>query len=476
MTNKIIQGVLLDSAGHPISGAKIRFVSTSTKSVLNSVETVYPVGSDGAYNFSVQFGVYTIQICRNDEVQFRTVCANTYVFDANTHTLEELIQAQEHVQELSPELIREMMDILTQTNAARADVEDSADAAAASATIATTKASEAATSASTATAKATAAATSATNAATSASTATTKASEASTSAANAATSASTATTKATAAATSATNAATSATTATTKATAAATSANEAAQSAALAAGALIEAGSVNLSTGVYPTPIKDAQGNNRSCFWKVTVAGTVGSEVYGVGDSLVYSKEIAGYYKIDNTESVTSVNGKQGVVSLTKADVSLGNVDNTSDANKPVSTAQQSALNLKANLASPALTGTPSAPTAAVGTSTTQIATTAFVNAEIANDAAPKTHVGATGTAHGVATTSVAGFMSSTDKTKLDGVAAGANAYVHPASGVTAGTYKSVTVNTLGHITAGTNPTTLAGYGITDADPTLVTV
>lgn len=40
-------------------------------------------------------------------------------------------------------------------------------------------------------------------------------------------------------------------------------------------------------------------------------------------------------------------------------------------------------LNAKAPLASPALTGTPSAPTAATGTNTTQIATTAFVHAEI---------------------------------------------------------------------------------------------
>ena len=83
--------------------------------------------------------------------------------------------------------------------------------------------------------------------------------------------------------------------------------------------------------------------------------------------------------------AVDSVAGKTGVVTLVKGDVGLGNVDNTSDLNKPVSTAQQTALNLKANLASPALTGTPTAPTAAVGTSTTQIATTAFVNAEIAN-------------------------------------------------------------------------------------------
>ena len=36
-------------------------------------------------------------------------------------------------------------------------------------------------------------------------------------------------------------------------------------------------------------------------------------------------------------------------------------------------------------------------------------------------------------------------------------------------SGVTAGTYKSVTVDVKGRVTAGTNPTTLAGYGITDA-------
>lgn len=35
----------------------------------------------------------------------------------------------------------------------------------------------------------------------------------------------------------------------------------------------------------------------------------------------------------------------------------------------------------------------------------------------------------------------------------------------------TAGTYKSVTTDAQGRVTAGTNPTTLAGYGITDAQP-----
>lgn len=65
--------------------------------------------------------------------------------------------------------------------------------------------------------------------------------------------------------------------------------------------------------------------------------------------------------------------------SVTATQVGLGNVNNTSDAGKPVSTATQTALDLKANLASPTFTGTPAGPTAAVGTNTTQLATTAFV-------------------------------------------------------------------------------------------------
>jgi hypothetical protein len=44
---------------------------------------------------------------------------------------------------------------------------------------------------------------------------------------------------------------------------------------------------------------------------------------------------------------VQSVNGEIGVVVIDKNDVGLGNVDNTSDLNKPVSSATQSALDLK---------------------------------------------------------------------------------------------------------------------------------
>ena len=45
----------------------------------------------------------------------------------------------------------------------------------------------------------------------------------------------------------------------------------------------------------------------------------------------------------------------------------------------------QTAVNSKANIQSPTFTGTPTAPTAASGSNTTQIATTAFVNNAIDN-------------------------------------------------------------------------------------------
>lgn len=76
------------------------------------------------------------------------------------------------------------------------------------------------------------------------------------------------------------------------------------------------------------------------------------------------------------------INTPTGIV---KGDVGLGNVDNTSDANKPVSSATTTQLNLKAPLASPVFTGVPTLPTGTVavtqsaGDSSTKLATTAFV-------------------------------------------------------------------------------------------------
>ena len=96
---------------------------------------------------------------------------------------------------------------------------------------------------------------------------------------------------------------------------------------------------------------------------------------------------------------VTSVAGKTGAVTLVVGDVSgaapLASPTFTGTPAAPTASAGTSttqlattafvttADNLKANLASPALTGTPTAPTATAGTNTTQIATTAFVQAAV---------------------------------------------------------------------------------------------
>lgn len=90
--------------------------------------------------------------------------------------------------------------------------------------------------------------------------------------------------------------------------------------------------------------------------------------------------DIKGPFTVDGQPvggAVTSVAGKTGEVSLAKGDVGLGSVDNTSDANKPVSNSTQTALNGKS----------------------------------------------ATTHTHANATTSTAGFMSAADKVAL-GIAA----------------------------------------------------
>lgn len=65
----------------------------------------------------------------------------------------------------------------------------------------------------------------------------------------------------------------------------------------------------------------------------------------------------------------------------------------------------------------------------------------------------------ATGTTFNVGTASASRIVVNADDIDL------------ATTGVSAGTYQSVTVDTYGRVTGGTNPTTLSGYGITDAQP-----
>lgn len=81
---------------------------------------------------------------------------------------------------------------------------------------------------------------------------------------------------------------------------------------------------------------------------------------------------------------------------------------------------------------------------------------------------------------HANATTSAAGLMSADDKSKLDGIAAGANKYTHPAyTAKSSGLYK-VTVDGTGHVSAATAVTkadiTALGIPGQDTDTTYSTM
>jgi len=155
------------------------------------------------------------------------------------------------------------------------------------------------------------------------------------------------------------------------------------------------------------------------------------------------------------TDGTMSLNGYDVIVAhmantsnphnVTKAQVGLGNADNTSDINKPISTATQAALDLKAPLANPALTGIPTAPNAAVNTNTNQIATTNFVQTQIA-------------TTVPVATNAVQGKASYPNTGGLV-VSSGAVSINTPATGlaVTAGqlTLNPATATTIGGVSVG---------------------
>jgi len=103
----------------------------------------------------------------------------------------------------------------------------------------------------------------------------------------------------------------------------------------------------NASTN-NPT-ITSSEGNSGD-YYKVNVAGSTSIDSineWDIGDWIIFSGQT--WSKIDNTDNVNSVNGKTGSVLLNKSDLGLSNVDNTSDMDKPVSSAQQTALDLKAD-------------------------------------------------------------------------------------------------------------------------------
>lgn len=165
--------------------------------------------------------------------------------------------------------------------------------------------------------------------------------------------------------------------------------------------------------------------------------------------------KLSGIQSGAQVNTITGVKGnsestyRTGNVNITKANIGLGNVDNTSDANKPISTAQQLAFD---------------AVNDAIDTHTEDddihVTTANKTNWNAAYTHSTSAHARTDATKVADSSTNGNILINGTETT----------VYSHPNSGATAGTYKSVTVNAQGHVTGGSNPTTLAGYGITDAE------
>ncbi|UOK18351.1 minor tail protein [Arthrobacter phage BruhMoment] len=132
--------------------------------------------------------------------------------------------------------------------------------------------------------------------------------------------------------------------------------------------------------------------------WKELTASGAVLSVAGRTGTVVLTKTDVGLSNVDNTSDVnkpvstaqqTALNAKENTIAagttaqywrgdktwqtLNSAAVGLGSVDNTSDANKPVSTATNTALALKANLASPTFTGTVTLPSTTNGLSKSNV-------------------------------------------------------------------------------------------------------
>lgn len=208
----------------------------------------------------------------------------------------------------------------------------------ASAVVATTKASEALASSTSASASETVAINKAGEASTSASTATAKASEASASATIATTKASEASASATSASSSAITASSGATTATTKASEASTSASNALSSENKAKKWADESEDIPVESGLYSAK-----------HWAAKAADIVGGGL--IDDVSPSTSTVFSSTRSNNTYEPKN-NNIQGHISnnttnphnVTKSQVGLSNVDNTSDANKPISNATSTAL------------------------------------------------------------------------------------------------------------------------------------
>lgn len=150
---------------------------------------------------------------------------------------------------------------------------------------------------------------------------------------------------------------------------------------------------------------------------------------------------------IAGSGAVSSVNSKTGVVTITAADVGLGNVDNTSDINKPISAATQTALDGKA-----ALSHTHTYTKADVGLNLVDNTSDASKPISTATQTAlnAKVNTSLLGTVNGVATLDATGKVPASQLPSfVDDVLEYVNAAAFPATGSSGIIYMAVDTNSV---------------------------
>ncbi|HAW3325833.1 TPA: prophage tail fiber N-terminal domain-containing protein [Escherichia coli] len=427
-----ISGVLKDGAGKPIQNCTIQLKAkrNSTTVVVNTVASENP-DEAGRYSMDVEYGQYSVSLLVEGFPPSHAGTITVYE-DSQPGTLNDFLGAMTE-EDVMPEALRRFEVMVEEVARNASAVAQNTAAAKKSAGDASTSAREAATHATDAADSARAASTSAgqavssaQSASSSAGTASAKASEASKSAAAAESSKSAAATSAGAAKTSETNAAasvtaaeksaesaaSSASTATTKAgevteqaTAAARSASAAKTSetnakasetraesskTAAASSASSAASSASSASASKDEATKQASAAKGSA----TTASTKATEAAGSATAAAQSKSAAesaatrAGTAAKRAEDIASAVALEDASTTKKGIVQLSSDTNsTSETLAATSKAVKAVMdetNKKAPLNSPALTGTPTTPTARQGTNNTQIASTAFVMAAIA--------------------------------------------------------------------------------------------
>lgn len=166
-------------------------------------------------------------------------------------------------------------------------------------------------------------------------------------------------------------------------------------------------GNYDASSNTFPTTggSGSAGAVKKNDIWTISVAGTLGGTPVAVRQFI---------RALIDTPGQTSTNWAIG---LANTDIDDSITDGVT-GRAPSQNAVFDALALKAPLASPPLTGTPTAPTAAAGTSTTQLATCAFVQGEKASPTFTGTTTVDNLTISGVGRRIVADFTNATQTSR----------------------------------------------------------